>query len=228
MLTKNRFPDLESDDGQEEEIPPNADATRAAQMQPPPPPSYPPPDDNHAVQQTIAPPVYQPPPHAQVLGQTAWSRLPPPASGAVLTAKAMPAAIDGLTKTVSKAAPETDSRLHDDRFDEFDKSKQPFFGASEVFDVKGETAGARRTKVINGSAGLVPGVTKPTKQWQKYHDVAEDQSLIWWWCEVDGIDCFLEAHPGKWCKYADPTSEKCYWWLSDDSWFWVESGSTSI
>lgn len=166
--------------------PPNPDATRAAQMQPPPPPSSPPPDDSHAVQQPIASLLYQPPPHtgatsplnpadAQVIGQTAWSRLPPPAWGAALPSKATPAVIDGLTKTRS----------------------------------------------------LVPCVPKPAKRWQRYHSVAEDQSLLWWWCEVDGIDCFLEAHPGKWCKYADPTSMDCYWWLSDDIWFWVESGSTS-
>jgi len=77
--------------------------------------------------------------------------------------------------------------------------------------------------VADARKPAAPVAPPPRHVWQRYA-VDEAQTAFWWCCEATG-GSFLESDPGQWCKYVDPVSAKPYWWLDDETWFWVHSGS---
>ena len=62
----------------------------------------------------------------------------------------------------------------------------------------------------------------------RWHRYAEDtaRAAHWWWNPVHHNICFHEDAPGPWCKYYDPATGRRYWYLSDEIWFWEDTGST--
>ena len=76
----------------------------------------------------------------------------------------------------------------------------------------GAAAGA--TAAASGAPKLSDG---SSSSWQRY--LTEDGIDYWWHCYDTG-DWFLEKSSGTWTKYSDPNSGKCYWWQSNERWFW--------
>ena len=62
----------------------------------------------------------------------------------------------------------------------------------------------------------------------RWHRYAEDdtRAAYWWWNPVYHNICFREDAPGEWCKYLDPAIGKTYWYLSNEIWFWENTGNT--
>jgi hypothetical protein len=100
----------------------------------------------------------------------------------------------------------------------------PFRGDDHVVD-----AGSSMPPPLPGaSSGESAAFRKQHEivRWQRFA-VDESRTSFWWCCEATG-DSFVENRPGAWVMYADPQSLKSYWWLNDEKWFWVHTGSTIL
>ncbi len=64
-----------------------------------------------------------------------------------------------------------------------------------------------------------------SNRWHRYA-VDAARAAYWWWSPVHHDICFREDAPGDWCNYSDPATGKTYWYLSDEIWFWEDTGST--
>jgi len=89
--------------------------------------------------------------------------------------------------------------------------------AATIEEASGETENAALATPEN-SCPDDNGMKPSASGWTKYQ--LPEGNGFWWYCEVDG-ESFLEDAPGDWSSYSDPVSGRCYWWKSDDRWFWV-------
>ena len=64
-----------------------------------------------------------------------------------------------------------------------------------------------------------------SNRWHRYA-VDDTQAAYWWWNPVHHNICFREDDPREWRKYSDPATDKTYWYLSNEIWFWENTGNT--
>ena len=65
-----------------------------------------------------------------------------------------------------------------------------------------------------------------SNRWHRYA-VDDTRATYWWWNQVHHHICFREDTPGEWCKYSDQATGKSYWYLSNEIWFWENTGNTT-